>query len=38
VATKLTQPLRILATLVVTPFIVRITRRARGRRSVPPAS
>jgi hypothetical protein len=38
VATKLTQPLRILATLVVTPFVVRITRRVKGRQSLPPAS
>jgi hypothetical protein len=29
-ATKLTQPLRILATLVVTPFVVRVLRRGRG--------
>ncbi|HEX6275496.1 MAG TPA: hypothetical protein VFZ53_20790 [Polyangiaceae bacterium] len=31
VATKLTQPLRILATLIVTPAVVRIARRLRGR-------
>jgi hypothetical protein len=31
-ATKLTQPLRILATLVVTPAVVRIARRLRGRK------
>jgi hypothetical protein len=29
-ATKLTQPLRILATLVATPAVVRIARRVRG--------
>jgi hypothetical protein len=38
VATKLTQPLRILATLVVTPLVVRLLRRLRGRRSAPPAA
>jgi hypothetical protein len=31
VSTKLTQPLRILATLVVTPFVMRVARRIRGR-------
>lgn len=38
VATKLTQPLRILATLVLTPFVVRLERRVRrrGRPSQPP--
>lgn len=30
VATKLTQPLRILATLVVTPLVVRVARRFKG--------
>jgi hypothetical protein len=30
-ATKLTQPLRILATLVLTPFVVRIVRRLKRR-------
>lgn len=31
VSTKLTQPLRIVATLVVTPFVVRLGRRFKGR-------
>lgn len=31
VSTKLTQPLRILATLALTPFVVRIARRFKGR-------
>jgi hypothetical protein len=30
IATKLTQPLRILATLVITPIVVRIVRRTKG--------
>lgn len=33
VATKLTQPLRIVATLAVTPFIARIYERVTGRRA-----
>jgi hypothetical protein len=32
IATKLTQPLRIGATLVITPFIARLYERMRGRR------
>ena len=32
IATKLTQPLRIAATLVITPFIARLYERMRGRR------
>lgn len=32
VATKLTQPLRIAATLVMTPFIARLYERLRGKR------
>ena len=32
IATKLTQPLRIAATLVVTPFIAKLYERIRGRR------
>jgi hypothetical protein len=38
-ATKLTQPLRIIATLVATPVVVRIARRVKGRpaeRMTPP--
>ena len=31
VSTKLTQPLRILATLVLTPFVMRVARRIKGR-------
>jgi len=33
IATKLTQPLRIAATLVITPFIARLYERVRGRES-----
>ena len=32
VATKITQPLRIAVTLVVTPFVARLYERVRGRR------
>ena len=32
IATKLTQPLRIAATLVITPFIAKLYERVRGRR------
>jgi len=35
-ATKLTQPLRILATLAVTPFIARAFERVMGRRTATP--
>ena len=33
IATKITQPLRIAATLVMTPFVARLYERLRGRRS-----
>jgi len=33
IATKLTQPLRIAATLVITPFIAKLYERMRGRES-----
>jgi hypothetical protein len=35
VATKLTQPLRILATLAVTPIVVRVARRLKGGSTAP---
>jgi hypothetical protein len=42
VATKLTQPLRIAATLALTPIVARVVRRFRGRNAsettVPPAA
>ena len=34
IATKLTQPLRIAATLVVTPFVAKLYERIRGRQPV----
>jgi hypothetical protein len=36
IATKLTQPIRIGATLVVTPFVAKLYERLRGRRPVTP--
>jgi hypothetical protein len=36
IATKLTQPIRIGATLVVTPFVAKLYERVRGRRPVTP--
>ena len=36
IATKLTQPLRIAATLVVTPFVAKLYERLRGRQVVAP--
>lgn len=35
IATKLTQPIRIAATLVVTPIVAKLYERARGRPSAP---
>lgn len=38
IAAKITQPLRIVATLAVTPFIARLYERATGRSRKPPGS
>lgn len=38
VATKTTQPLRILATLAVTPFVAAAWHRIRGRKPAPPST
>ena len=38
IATKVTQPLRILATVAVTPFVARLYERVTRRGSVPPSS
>jgi hypothetical protein len=35
IATKLTQPIRIAATLVVTPLVAKLYERVRGRKSAP---
>lgn len=36
IATKLTQPLRIAATLVITPFVAKLYERIRGRAAIAP--